>query len=66
RIVKTVVGTKAAYRLEVNDLYVRARVESDCPSKIAFHFHPKVKMAWTQPYTAKGASFEKAIGAEPR
>jgi hypothetical protein len=59
RTVKTVVGTKAAYRLEVDDLYVRARVESNSPSKIAPHFHPKVKMAWTQPYAAKGASSEK-------
>jgi len=50
RIVKTVAGTEAEYRLEADDLYVRARVESDSPSKIAPHFHPKVKTAWTQPY----------------
>lgn len=66
RTVKTVVGTKAAYQLEADDLYVRARVESDSPSKTSPHFHPKVKMAWTQPYAPKGASFEKTIGAEPR
>jgi len=53
RTVKTVVGTNATYRLEADDLYVRARVESDSPSKTAPHFHPKVKMAWTQPYAAK-------------
>jgi transglutaminase-like putative cysteine protease len=52
RIVKTVVGTEATYRLEADDLYVRARVESDVPGKFASHFHPKLKTAWTQPYVA--------------
>ncbi|MEI6071931.1 MAG: hypothetical protein WCS31_09065 [Verrucomicrobiae bacterium] len=66
RIVKTVEGTEAAYRLEADDLYVRARVESDSPSKFESHFHPKVKMAWTQPYAAKGTSSEKTSGDEPR
>ncbi|MFA6816526.1 MAG: hypothetical protein WCS73_09565 [Lentisphaeria bacterium] len=51
RIVKTVEGTEATYQLEADDLYIRARVESDSPSKITPHFHPKVKTAWTQPYT---------------
>lgn len=50
RTVKSVTGTEAAYRMETDDLYVRARVESDRPSKIAPHFHPKVQTAWTQPY----------------
>lgn len=70
RIVKTVAGTQAMYRLAADDLYVRARVESDSPSTVAPYFHPKVKMAWTQPYAAKGDSFEKTIGVgivkEPR
>jgi hypothetical protein len=52
RTVKTVVGTEAGYQLEADDLYVRAVVESDRPSKITPHFHPKVEMAWTQPYTS--------------
>lgn len=51
RIVKTVAGKEASYRLEADDLYVRARVESDIPSKFGSHFRPKVKVAWTQPYT---------------
>jgi hypothetical protein len=50
RTVKTVAGTEASYRLEADDLYVRARVESDVPSKFGSHFRPKVKVAWTQPY----------------
>lgn len=50
RTVKTVAGTEASYRLEADDLYVRARVESDLPSKFGSHFRPKVKVAWTQPY----------------
>ncbi len=54
RIVKTVEGTEAAYRMEEEDLYVRACVESDSPSKITAYFHPKTKMAWTQPCTPKG------------
>jgi len=66
RIAKTVEGTEAAYRLAADDLYVRARVESDSPSKTAPHFHPKVKMAWTQPYAAEGASFEPGRPSEPR
>jgi transglutaminase-like putative cysteine protease len=52
RIVKTVAGTEASYRLEADDLYVRARVESDVPGKFGSHFRPKVKTAWTQPYVA--------------
>ena len=54
RTVKTVAGTEAAYRLEADDLYVRAYVESDAPSKTAPYFHSKVKVAWTQPYIDKG------------
>lgn len=54
---KTVTGDRgksvfASYRLKADDLYVRARIESDEP---AFYspvpsFHPKVRCAWTQPY----------------
>ena len=56
RIAKTVAGTEAAYRLETDDLYVRASVESDVPKKNAPNFHPKVGMAWTQPYVGKGVT----------
>lgn len=51
RTIKTVVGIEAAYQLQADDLYVRALVESDRPSKFARHFHPKMETAWTQPYT---------------
>ena len=57
RTVKTVEGTEAMYQLEADDLYVRACVESDSPSKITRHFHPTVKQAWTQPYTTGGIQF---------
>lgn len=42
----------ASYTLSPEDLYVRARVESDEPSfyqPVPFG-HPKVRCAWTQPY----------------
>lgn len=59
RLVKTVEGVEASYKLEDDDLYVRARVEADSPSQTSPHFHPKVKMAWTQPYTLVRVSQEK-------
>lgn len=42
----------ASYTLAADDLYVRARVESDEPSvyKRKNRMHPFVKMGWTQPY----------------
>ena len=61
RIVKTVAGTEASYRLEPDDLYARARVESDVPGKFASHFHPKVKTAWTQPYVAVNEAKEPEL-----
>ena len=54
--VKTVEGTRASYRLNADDLYVRARVESNRPSRITAYFHPTVTTAWTQPYPARSAS----------
>ncbi len=56
--VKTVEGTQGEYRLADDDLYVRARVESDQPSVLKQHFYPLVKMAWTQPYAAAPAAAE--------
>ena len=59
--VKCVSGGKgerveAAYALAADDLYVRARVESDARAPYYVlggkgAMHPKVAMAWTQPYT---------------
>ena len=46
-------SVRASYTLAPDDLYVRARVESDEPAvypNAAKHLHPLVKMAWTQPY----------------
>ena len=50
RIAKTVIGTDASYKLADDDLYVRAKIESDRPCKFKAHFHPDVESAWTQPY----------------
>jgi len=66
RTVKTTTGVDASYKLETDDLYVRARIESDSPSQTSPHFHPKVKTAWTQPYTHKSVSVGKTIGLEPK
>lgn len=57
-VAKTVAGrpgeaVRASYALADDDLYVRARVESDEPSAYpdaAERMHPSVKTAWTQPY----------------
>lgn len=45
---------QASYTLKPDDLYVRARVESDVPSRFRKpgYFHVRVHTAWTQPYTA--------------
>ena len=55
--VKLVEGRKgerleASYRLAANDLYVRARVESDAPTQFKRKrcLHPEHHTAWTQPY----------------
>ena len=44
---------RAAYTLSADDLYVRARVETDEPAVFPFknRMHPPVKTGWTQPYT---------------
>ena len=43
---------EASYTLAANDLYVRARVESDAPTqfKRRHKLHPDHHTAWTQPY----------------
>ncbi|MGI6460266.1 MAG: hypothetical protein ACOX5J_09250 [Candidatus Hydrogenedentales bacterium] len=53
RTVKTVEGAEAEYTLEEDDLYVRARIESNVPGKFTRHFHPDTLTAWTQPYAAE-------------
>ncbi|MBQ3290147.1 MAG: hypothetical protein IJH50_12100 [Kiritimatiellae bacterium] len=57
--VKLVEGKKgerveASYMLAADDLYVRARVESDAPTKFKRQrcLHPAHHTAWTQPYCA--------------
>ena len=44
---------EASYTLAADDLYVRARVESDAPTqfKRRHKLHPDHKTAWTQPYS---------------
>ena len=46
----------ASYELRQDDLYVRARIESDEPSPFPrpSRMHPRVKCAWTQPYGLRG------------
>ena len=54
---------RASYTLAPDDLYVRARVESDEPTiypNPERHLHPLVKMAWTQPYCRAGGSGSKS------
>ena len=55
RTVKCAKGNRAeaAYVLAADDLYVRARVETDEPTAYPSGncMHPTVKTAWTQPYT---------------
>ena len=54
-VVKAVSGgigeaVSASYTLATDDLYVRARIISpERPAASAFQ-HPKVQVAWTQPY----------------
>lgn len=48
--VKLVEGVEASYRMAPDDLYVRAKIESNVPSRCTIHFHPDVHVAWTQPY----------------
>ena len=57
-------AVRASYTLAPDDLYVRARVESDEPAVYPHperHLHPLVKMAWTQPYCRPVTS----VGGEP-
>lgn len=50
KIVKSVEGLSASYTMAADDLYVRAKIESSRPSAYDGHFHPKVEVAWSQPF----------------
>jgi len=57
QMAKTVEGkigeaVAASYELKADDLYVRARVESDEKARCQAALHPKIRVAWTQPYQA--------------
>ena len=52
KTISLVEGTEATYAMASDDLYVRARVESNLPSAYIGYFHPETKVAWTQPYGA--------------
>ena len=62
-------AVRASYTLAPDDLYVRARVESDEPAVYPNperHLHPLVKMAWTQPYRRDSPSVGmKTASGEP-
>ncbi len=47
---KLVDGTEASYTMAPDDLYVRAKVESDLPGRERSYFYPETMVAWTQPY----------------
>jgi len=40
----------ASYTLQPDDLYVRARIESPGTPLCTAHLHPRLHVAWTQPY----------------
>lgn len=55
--VRTIEGIVGEYQLSADDLYVRARIESDAPALISRMkpMHPQFQSAWTQPHTATAA-----------
>lgn len=55
KVVKTVSGgigepVRASYRMKPDDLYVRARIKSPERPVVRANQHPRLHMAWTQPY----------------
>lgn len=60
KVVKTVrfrpgEPVRAAYTMESDDLYVRARIEEKGATLCTAPLHPQgLRVAWTQPYAAKG------------
>ena len=51
KVVATIDGPEASYAMRPDDLYIRAIVKSDRPSKIGNRFYPNTLPAWTQPFT---------------
>ena len=52
-------AAQASYTLQPDDLYVRARIESDEPAvypNAARKMHPPMKVAWTQPYRGRASA----------
>ena len=49
-LLKSVEGTTASYTMKNDDLYVRARVTSDHPTRVPNEYEPPTTTAWTQPY----------------
>ena len=58
-VLKTVDGTKASYRLNGSELFVRAVVSCDAPNLPLIDAGPIPRMAWTQP-----VGWEKSLGGE--
>jgi len=52
KTVKCEEGVEASYTMASDDLYVRAKVESNLPCGYSGYFHPECKVAWTQPHRA--------------
>lgn len=53
-VVKTVSGTEGSYKLQADDLYVRAVIRSDKPITFAQPgSYPNCATAWTQPFCSK-------------
>ena len=51
KVVKTVKGTNASYKMEFNDLYVRAKITSNKPTQIVDKpCYPQKQCAWTQAF----------------
>lgn len=50
RTVKVVEGTEGTYQMASDDLYIRAKIESNIPSGYECYFHPATQVAWTQPH----------------
>ena len=54
KVVKSVNGTSASYKMAFDDLYIRAKIVSDKPTKLSkiakVYCFPKNECAWTQPF----------------
>ena len=50
KVVKTVKGSKASYKMAFDDLYIRAKIISNVPTRLKLCCFPKTETAWTQPF----------------